>query len=445
MLDRIENDPTGKNPFVGMIRRTVNVLCAQDPSSTVQQERDYTHRLCEAVAANLSQQSTFNLLGPKSSKLGHSPLEPSRRESIPKEDHDQDLLAAAALVGNDFIVRDLLDRGVPAQPGSDFFGYALTNAAKRGDELMVRLLLDHGSDINDTRHGDCSALMAAATAGHEGVTRLLLDSRPEINTSDRSYRDAVLRAAHCGYGGLVRLLLERDTHEDLLDLEYEILRSAATSGHEDLVRMMQQRGVSVDRHRPRFICDPALLGAIKNGHASIVRLLLQENTGRKVCNMPVDKLAEAAQYGHQEVAQFFLDCGVHIGDSRIRHSPPLVRAARANRIPMMQFLIARGANLDEYGERALREASTTGAESAVRWLLEHGVDPNGGKRGRCAIHSAMANEEHHVVRILLAYGAQRLSPTDPGYAENFADGQHPIPPLLPPSPAYDAEHPWANY
>ncbi|KAI9794613.1 MAG: hypothetical protein M1816_004500 [Peltula sp. TS41687] len=432
LLDRVEEDPIGKNRLVCTIRRTVNRLCAENGQPTVQRERDYITSLCQAVAAHLDCREMFHLLGPRSRMLG----------DLPEVDDDRDLLAAATYVGNHSIVRELLHQSVDVNPGSQVFGYALKNAAKRGDEQMVQLLLAHGSDVNDEGGQDGTVLTIAASTGHEGIIRLLLDSSYKLSTSDDYYRLAIGKAARGGHEGVVRLLLDCGTHEDLPKLQYRILCEAAAHGHENVVRMMLQLGVPVNpqRHEP----ETPLVSAASGGHASMIRLLLKEGAdGSVICRPRYEPLTYAAKNGHVEATQTLLENGANINGGR--NIPPLVVAAEDGQADMMRFLLAREADIDAQGGRALRAASTMGAASAVRLLLEHGVDPNRWENNSISMHCAMANEQHHVVRILLAYGAKRIEPSDPGYAENFADGQHPIPPLLPPTPWYDIEYPWANY
>jgi len=83
-------------------------------------------------------------------------------------------LIAAAIVGDDGLVDDLVRRGVPLEDQDDFGYTALMMAANRGHTRIADCLLDHGADANAVDRDRSTPLMFAAQHGHDEIVRLLL-------------------------------------------------------------------------------------------------------------------------------------------------------------------------------------------------------------------------------------------------------------------------------
>jgi ankyrin repeat protein len=91
-------------------------------------------------------------------------------------------------------------------------------------------------------------------------------------------------------------------------------------------------------------------------------------------------------------------------------------AARNGAVEAMEFLVERGADPDAsvYRGTPLMFAVAWRKPAAVRWLLEHGADPNrrapfhGTEPGRAtALHLAAQTDDPELVRLLLDHGADR--------------------------------------
>lgn len=157
---------------------------------------------------------------------------------------------------------------------------------------------------------------------------------------------------------------------------------AAGDGDAVLVARLLEEGMPVDTPGSD---DPrtALERAAREGHAAVVRLLLEAGA---VAEQPVGEYQEmtplcmAAGRGHTAVVEALLDAGVHPeARDRLNHLP-LVLAATADEEghpSTVDLLLDRGADIEAEmkGWTALDWAAGFGHVDMVRHLLERGATP----------------------------------------------------------------------
>jgi ankyrin repeat protein len=119
---------------------------------------------------------------------------------------------------------------------------ALSEAARKGDAAAVRKLLDDGVDVNTKFRYDRTALSFAADRGHVEVVQLLLDRGADVNAADTFYHATALTWA-------VSPAMDRKPE------------------HAAVVRLLLQHGARGK--------DDALLSAVSEGHADIVKVILE--------------------------------------------------------------------------------------------------------------------------------------------------------------------------
>ena len=93
---------------------------------------------------------------------------------------------------------------------------------------------------------------------------------------------------------------------------------------------------------------------------------------------PGSQLVAAAQAGDAERVAALLDEGA-FADARSGGFPAIHRAAEADAVPVLEVLVAAGADLeavDRSGHTALARAALFGRAGTVAYLLESGADPN---------------------------------------------------------------------
>ena len=157
------------------------------------------------------------------------------------------------------------------------------------------------------------------------------------------------------------------------------LSQAATSGHEAVVRLLLEKGASVN---PRFITPIPLLQAAHGGHERVVRLLLEKGAKVDAKNSKGQPaLLLATMNGHEAVARLLLENGADIGKLRNPNGT--------------QFTV-------------LHAAALGGHKGIVRLLLEKGADINAKNSGG-ATALMLANKNGHtaVVRLLQNFAKQK--------------------------------------
>ncbi|KAK7431993.1 hypothetical protein QQZ08_001613 [Neonectria magnoliae] len=160
------------------------------------------------------------------------------------------------------------------------------------DEDAVKLLLNAGANPNVKPIDGDTPLMSAARLGHEGVFKLLLDAGANPGQKDRDAYTPLLLAAASGHETMVDMLLETG-RVDLnskatstrphLSGEFWIgttpVLAAASRGHDAVVRRLLESGATVDvciRRYFKTTQKTVLHEAVKYGHKSVVRLLLEQ-------------------------------------------------------------------------------------------------------------------------------------------------------------------------
>ena len=155
----------------------------------------------------------------------------------------------------------------------------------------------------------------------------------------------------------------------------------------------------------------ALLLAAKNGHATVVGLLLAAGAPvDKAENTQLTPLIAAANEGHELVAQQLLAAGASVNDAN-RHSQmtPLMFAAGQGHQEVAQQLLAAGATVDAVdrsGCTPLMYAAWQGHCGVVRRLLAAGAAVNRAcPSGATALLGAARAGHAEVVQLLLEAGA----------------------------------------
>lgn len=160
----------------------------------------------------------------------------------------------------------LLDRGVDPNIRDDGAGAtALHHAAWRGEASIAEILLDAGADASLRDHQyDATPLGWANEAGRRDMMELILSR----------YRPDIVDAAWLGDTDRVRAIL---AHDPAMVDGYDggrisPLRSAASYGRTEIVRILLEHGANRDLRSPHS-GGTALDFAIERGHDEVVRLL----------------------------------------------------------------------------------------------------------------------------------------------------------------------------
>lgn len=286
--------------------------------------------------------------------------------------YGQDALMWAASGGHAEVVRLLIERGADVtsrsrvreqfvsfgnmQGNAAYGGFTpLLFAARDGSVETAQVLLSHGANVNDTAADGSSVLLVASYSGHRELAAYLLGAGADPNASGPGYTPlhaAVLR----GDASLVRVLLDHDAHPD--------------------VRLT--KGTPIPRDSNQYVLSGTLAGATpfllaaKFGEVEIMRVLLSQGAD------PLIPLINGT-------TALMVAAGMTWGEN-----PPRDRRDRVVPAEVVQALVVN--------KEALLEP--------VRLAADAGVDINAANRaGDTALHAAAQKGFGAIVDFLLARGA----------------------------------------
>lgn len=217
---------------------------------------------------------------------------------------------------------------------------------------------------------------------------------------------SIFQAAESGDAGRVRVLLQAQPNlVDAMDARtLTALHYASSEGHARVVKTLLERGGDANASALGGVTP--LFVAAAGGHADVVTLLLEARADPDA-RTPWNPLRVAASEGHPRVVEALLAGGA---DPEGHNVPPLMAAAAAGSVEIMELLVKAGAKinrvtLDDFSS-ALTVAAAQGQVTAVEWLLSHGADlHHDDARGRTALMLAQENNHPSVVDLLRRAGA----------------------------------------
>ena len=223
------------------------------------------------------------------------------------------------------------------------------------------LLLDKETDLSST-------LYKACIQGHEKVVDVLISRGADVNARS-VLGNSLLAAIDGGHEMVVKLLLERGANVDTPGPESSALHVASLRGFKGIVKLLLDFGASINN-------DGALDAALVRYHFEVAELLLTRGAGidaqegKDYSSM----LCSALERGHKKLAELLADSGVMFDNDIM-----LRTALQLDRVQVIEFLSARGGNIDTYnGEHGniLQTAVVQGSKKVVKLLLDRGENIN---------------------------------------------------------------------
>jgi ankyrin repeat protein len=230
-----------------------------------------------------------------------------------------------------------------------------------------------------------------------------------------SLSSAVLRSAsENGQEEIVKLFLAMDGVEaDSKDYDgWTPLQRAAQNGHAAVVKLLLEKGAELESKDKWYSYKrTALSCAAENGHAAVVKLLLEEGAELELKdNKWRTPLSWAAENGHAAVVKLLLEKGAELKLKDYEGWTPLLWAARNGHAAVIKLLLEKGAELesDDYEKRTpLLWAAENGHAAAVKLLLEEGAElESKDYEERTPLLWAAENGHAAVVKLLLDKGAE---------------------------------------
>jgi uncharacterized protein len=302
----------------------------------------------------------------------------------------------------------------------------LANALKQQNPHAVRQILQafrNDLDINYVEPQNLYPLTSLAILSKQKDVALLLIRRGADPTlMSRQGRSVLYLVIEAGYLDLLTIILEK---HPLLDINmvinsegdnYTMLHTAVRFNQGHIVQLLTTRpGIDLNPVESEFQYTPIMLAIIKSYKWSIDVLLnagadisIPARNGRTPLYVAVEKSqistfrtlisVSAARAGAAVTGINQPVCITH-------GSCPLHVAALHNKLEMIEFLLASGAEVDQvdnHGCTALYRALVHGHGAIAYELLHAGADPNRSSSiGRSALYTAIEKNLPKVVRMLL--------------------------------------------
>jgi len=259
-------------------------------------------------------------------------------------------IEAAVETGCPAVVQQLLDAEA-AVCGAES-GAPLSLAAREGDPEVVQLLLDAGADLEARDACGRTPLMNACTGGFPEVAELLLEAGVDPVAKGEDGETAILCAAESGARVLVELLAARVG-------EPEGREALNVCAEHDLTEEQRNRDSRVRR----------LFEAASRGKLAAVDKLLAEGVAPDASEeedeeLQVTPLMIAAEAGELEVMQRLIEAGADVnrvaeGRTTIFRVLSAISMPRDRREAALEYLVGRGADLrftDPQGRNAVKMA-----------------------------------------------------------------------------------------
>ncbi len=330
------------------------------------------------------------------------------------------VLMTAARAGNVDAVKVLLDRGADVNAKESYKGQtALMWAAAERHPGVVKLLLEHGADwkvrsferetkmpklsaassVTPIARGGFTAFLFSAREGDIESAQVMLDGGVDINQVDVDGTNALVVSVMNKHYSFAKFLLDRGADPNLTDVK----------GRAALYALVDIRNEDYSALPARKENDP--LPSLE-----IVKALL----------------ARGANPNTQLTRNLPGRSGMDSGDTTLdQGTTPLMRAARAGDAAAMRVLLEKGADpklTTKEGNTALmfaagvgyRDKNTRGSEAealeALKVSFDQHLDINQtNTRGETALHGAALRGADSLVRFLVEHGAKLDAKTKQGF------------------------------
>ncbi|KAL5796815.1 hypothetical protein ACOSQ2_001635 [Xanthoceras sorbifolium] len=279
----------------------------------------------------------------------------------------------------------------------------LKSAVILGNAYLVTNLIDNGADVNNKDLDGRSMIFLAVKAGNINVMRVLIASGCKIDDSiDRVLHEA----ASMNRVDLIELLIT--TFKNCIDVNSvdsngrTPIHHAASRGHAQVIQFYESFGGARTDIFDRNGCSPLHLAA-ENGHLEAVKCLLDcsdyikyavNREGKTAFTLAVDK-------SHAHLYDL-----LQLGDA-------LQRAARVDDVHGMKCCLAEGARVngrDQNGWTPLHRAAFKGKIESVRVLINHGAKVDAADdAGYTPLQCAVVAGHVEVALLLIGQGAKANS------------------------------------
>ena len=171
-------------------------------------------------------------------------------------------LMFASRIGEEVIVKLLVEKGARLNDTDSLGNTALIEAAKMGYLDIVRFMLQQGANPNAKTNENWTALMFASHEGHVKVLEALLKYGANSDSQNKFGMSPVMYASQNGHIEILKKLINRDANVNLTSLNGSTaLMWAIRSGHEKIAELLMESGANPHPSENEFQRSPLLLAA----------------------------------------------------------------------------------------------------------------------------------------------------------------------------------------
>jgi ankyrin repeat protein len=320
--------------------------------------------------------------------------------------------------GNVEKVKALIERGINVN--NEIEGQTpLMIASEFGQKAVVECLIDHcRADVNFQTYTG-TALMYACINGEKDVVDALIIRKADVNLQDDYRNTALMFACTNGNIEIVNTLILNNAKLDIQNRTYlqTALIIASKAGNTGIVNALINAGANVnlqdraiDNHENQnAIGNTALMHAIIRGHNDItISLIIANGANLEICNWDnYNALLLACEYGREEIVANLLEHGVDMNVLTIYHGySPITIALKNRHSRVLRMLITYRPDLIDFGdmsgETCLMYASQYGDLPLIQFLIERGanVDLQDDDGYSALMHASMNSNQEVVLELL---------------------------------------------
>ncbi|KAK7873962.1 hypothetical protein R5R35_012971 [Gryllus longicercus] len=289
----------------------------------------------------------------------------------------------------------------------EFKGHCLLEAARQADPAKVKKYLTQ--DVVNFKHpytGDTPLHCAVSSpfTKRKQVLETLIRKGAHLNEKNKEFLTPLHVAADNSHYDVLDALLRHGAKVNALD----------GLGQTALHRCAREDNLQACRLLLSYNVDPSIVSlqgytASQVATENVLKILQDPPSGSADVEC---QLLEAAKAGDSEQVQRLLTAYPQIVNCRDldgRHSTPLHFAAGYNRVAVVEFLLAHGADVhakDKGGLVPLHNACSYGHYEVTELLVKHGASVNVADLWKFTpLHEAAAKGKYEIVRLLLKHGA----------------------------------------
>jgi ankyrin repeat protein len=293
-------------------------------------------------------------------------------------------------------------------------------ASRDGDFATVRQLVGNDPALATVEYNYTPPIHFAVREGHREISEFLLSRGADLAYRSYPFQESLLTFAEDrGHHDVAELLRARLSRRFALSSGIETILTAAAKGDAAAVQTELSREPALAR-ASNDTGDTALHQAARNGHADVVRLLLDAGADvdavrgdgyRPIhCALMPNWFAPVNLAPRETIVNALLSRGARytVFIAALRGDSEFVRDAVTRDPSLANFE-------DTCHHRVLSAAVRRGDLGMTRLLLEHGANPNlseeGAPRG-ASLLIAVGDRQREIVRLLLAHGADPNAKVD---------------------------------